>query len=116
SGGVLPGATVTLANEQGAVGGNQEAVSDARGAYVFVRLVPGTYSVKAQLPGFQTGSQQRIVVNADATARASPKLSVGTVEEVITVTGAAPLLDTTSALKQTVLTKAELEALPNRTD
>ena len=51
SGGVLPGATVTLTNTQGAVGGNQETVSDTRGAFAFVRLVPGTYSVRAQLTG-----------------------------------------------------------------
>lgn len=116
SGAVLPGATVTLTNDQGAVGGNQEAVSDERGTYAFVRLVPGTYNVRAQLTGFQTVTHQRIVVNADATARADLRLNVGTIEEAITVSGTAPLLDTTNALKQTVITKAELDALPNRTD
>src|SRR5436190_2350377 len=116
SGAVLPGATVTLTNTQGAVGGNQETVSDSRGAFDFVRLVPGTYSVRAQLSGFQTVTQNGIVVNADATARADLRLSVGALEEAITVTGLAPLLDTTNAVKQTTITRSELEALPNRTD
>ena len=116
SGGVLPGATVTLTNSQGAVGGNQETVSDNRGAFDFVRLVPGTYSVRAQLAGFQTVTQGNIVVNADATARADLRLGLGAIEEAITVTSQAPLLDTSNAIKQTTITKAELDALPNRTD
>src|SRR6266550_5447076 len=49
SGAVLPGATVTLSNPRGSIGGNQEAVADARGAFQFLRLVPGTYTVKADL-------------------------------------------------------------------
>ena len=116
SGAILPGATVTLTNTQGAVGGNQETVSDDRGTFAFVRLVPGTYSVRGQLPGFQTVTQGNIVVNADATARADLRLSVGAIEEAITVTTQVPLLDTTNAGKQTTITKAELDALPNRTD
>src|SRR5580698_4815119 len=51
SGAVLPGATVTLSNP-GTIGGNQEGITNERGAYQFVRLVPGRYSVKAELPGF----------------------------------------------------------------
>src|SRR5688572_26467112 len=42
SGAVLPGVTVTLSNP-GTIGGNQVAVTDARGAYQFPRLVPGRY-------------------------------------------------------------------------
>ena len=49
TGAVLPGATVTLSSAQGTVGSNQESVSDARGAYQFLRLVPGTYIVKATM-------------------------------------------------------------------
>ena len=116
TGAILPGATVTLTNAQGAVGGNQETVSDSRGTFGFVRLVPGTYSVRAQLTGFQTVTQGNIVVNADATARADLRLGLGAIEEAITVTSQAPLLDTSNAIKQTTITKAELDALPNRTD
>ena len=39
-GAVIPGATVTLSNSEGTLGGNQETVSDSRGAYEFPRLVP----------------------------------------------------------------------------
>jgi hypothetical protein len=116
SGAVLPGANVTLTSAQGTVGGNQEAISDERGNYQFVRLVPGSYTVKGQMQGFRTVEQRNIVVNADATARADMTLPLGQLEEGIVVSGEAPLLDTTSALKQTVLSQDILQALPNRID
>jgi outer membrane receptor protein involved in Fe transport len=116
SGAVLPGATVTLSNPRGTIGGNQEAVADARGAFQFLRLVPGTYSVKAELQGFRPAVQEDIVVNADVTARVDLKLEIGSLSEGILVKGESPLLDTTSALKQTVLSRDVLESLPNRID
>jgi hypothetical protein len=116
SGAVLPGATVTLSSEQGTVGSNQESTSDARGAYQFLRLVPGTYIVKAAMQGFRPVEQRNIVVAADATARADLQLPIGQLEEGVVVSGEAPLLDTTSALKQTVLSQDTLQTLPNRID
>src|SRR5438128_440094 len=116
SGAVLPGATVTLSNPRGSIGGNQEAVADARGAFQFLRLVPGTYTVKAEIEGFRSATQENIVVNADATARVDLKLEIGALQEGVTVTGESPLLDTTSALKQTVLSREVLDSLPNRID
>ena len=114
SGGALPGVTVTLSSAEGTVGGSREAVTDDRGTYQFLRLVPGTYAVKAELQGFRRAAQDKIVVNADVTVRADLKLEVGSIEESITVSGQTPLIDTTSALNQTVLTRTELDALPNR--
>src|SRR5499427_4691726 len=116
SGAVMPGVTVTLSNPRGSIGGNQEAFTDARGTFQFLRLVPGTYTVKAELEGFRTAVLENIVVNADVTARADLKLEIGTLQEGITVTGESPLLDTTSALKQTVLSREVLDSLPNRID
>ena len=117
SGAVLPGATLTLASAQGGtLGANQETVSDQRGNYQFVRVVPGTYSVRAQMQGFRTVEQRNILVNADAMARADLTLPIGQLEEGVVVSGEAPLLDTTSALKQTVLSQEILQALPNRID
>jgi hypothetical protein len=117
SGAVLPGVTVTLSSAQGGtIGGSQEVVSDERGNYQFIRLVPGIYAVRGQMQGFRTVEQRNIVVNADATARADLTLPIGQLEEGIVVSGEAPLLDTTSALKQTVLSQETLQALPNRID
>ena len=113
---VLPGATVTLSSTQGTTGSNQTTTADARGAYQFLRLVPGTYTVKAELQGFRPAEQRNIVVNADVTARADLKMEIGSLEEGVTVTGEAPLLDTTAATKQTVLSHELLNSLPNKFD
>jgi hypothetical protein len=115
SGGVMPGANVTLLSE-GVAGGSQQMITDSRGAYQFLRLVPGTYGVKVELSGFRTMTREGIIVSADVTARADLRLEVGTLEEGITVTGEAPLLDTTSALNQTVLDRTTLAAIPSRND
>src|SRR5204863_5881487 len=103
-------------NTQGAVGGNQTAVSNELGTYQFQRLVPGTYVVKAELQGFRPAEARNIIVNSDVNARADLKLEVGALSEGVTVTGQAPLLDTTVALRQTTISRTQLEELPNRTD
>jgi hypothetical protein len=116
SGAVLPGVAVTLNNAQGTVGGRQETTSDDRGLYQFLRLVPGTYTVKAELQGFRPAEQREIIVNADITARADLKLEIGALTEGVTVSGEAPLLDTTTALKQVTLSREVLNMMPNRFD
>ena len=81
SGAVIPGVTMILANP-GVVGGNQETVTDTRGAYQFLRLVPSTtYSVRAELTGFRPAARNNIVVNADVNARVDMTLEVGGLSE-----------------------------------
>lgn len=115
SGAVLPGVTVTLANP-GTIGGNQVTVTDGRGTYQFPRLVPGRYSVKGELGGFRAVVVENLVVNAQATTRADLALRLDSVQETVTVSGAAPLLDTTAVLKQTVMTREVLDTLPGTND
>ena len=116
SGAVLPGVTVTLSSPAGTINANQSATTDERGVFQFIRLVPGTYRVRAELQGFRSATQENIAITADATARVDLKLEVGGIEEGITVSGEAPLLDTTSAMRQTVLSREVLDSLPNRVD
>jgi Carboxypeptidase regulatory-like domain/TonB-dependent Receptor Plug Domain len=116
SGAALPGATVTLSNP-GTIGGNQVTVADEHGAFQFIRLVPAaTYAVKAERAGFRPAVQENVVVDADVTTRVDLKLEVGSLQESFTVKGEVSFLDTTSALKQTVLSREDLNALPNRMD
>jgi len=72
--------------------------------------------VKADLAGFRSAVQENVVVNADATARVDLRMEIGTLEEGVLVKGESPLLDTTSALKQTVLSREVLDSMPNRSD
>ena len=115
SGAVLPGATVTLSSP-GLIGAGQTTVSDGQGVYQFGRLVPGKYSVKAELSGFRAVQVDGVEVHADQTTRADAKLVVGEMAETVTVSGEAPLLDTTSALQQTTLSRQVLDTVPTGND
>jgi hypothetical protein len=116
SGAVLPGVTVTLASPEGGITANRTAVTDERGAFQFTRLVPRRYSVKAELQGFQSMIQEDVDVNADRSSRVDMSLTIGDVAESITVRGEAPLLDTTSALSQAVMSREVLDTLPTAND
>ena len=87
SGAVMPGVTLSLSNP-GVINGNQTTVSSDRGTYQFVRLVPGTYSVRAELQGFRSVKRENIVVDADVTVRVDITVEVGSVEESVNVAGA----------------------------
>jgi carboxypeptidase family protein len=82
----LPGATVTLQTDQGP----RVAVTDARGAFAFPALFPGSYVIKAELEGFATLEYPSIRLNAGEVASLELRLSAA-VEDVITVQGEEPL-------------------------
>src|SRR5262245_18885334 len=108
SGAVIPGVSVTLSSP-GIIGGNQTAVTSEGGTYRFTRLVPGTYSVRAELTGFRSAERGGIIVNADVTVRTDLTLEVGSLSDAVTVTGETALLDTTTALTQAVLDRKTLD-------
>jgi hypothetical protein len=116
SGGVMPGATITLTATAGGVGSGQVSVTNDQGAYQFTRLVPGSYVVRAEMQGFRPAEQRDIAVNSDQVSRADIRLEIGALEEGIIVSGQAPLLDTQTGVKQTVISREVLETLPNRSD
>jgi hypothetical protein len=115
SGAVLPGATVTLSSS-GLIGGNQVTISDSQGKYQFTRLVAGRYAVSAELQGFRTVMVKDVDVSADRTSRADLRMVIGTVSETVTVSGQAPLLDTSSAAQQTVMSRDVLDTVPTGAD
>jgi hypothetical protein len=116
SGAVIPGVTIVLTNP-GVIGGNQEVITNERGTYQFVRLVPSaTYSVRAELAGFRAAARTNIVVNADVNVRVDLALEVGALTDTVTVSGEAQLLDTTSVVNQQVLSREILDTLPTGND
>ncbi|MCS7181547.1 MAG: TonB-dependent receptor [Thermoanaerobaculum sp.] len=92
-GGVLPGATVEIKNSE--TGLVRRAVTNAQGAFRFEFLPVGTYEIRAELSGFRPESKQGIRVSLGASVRIEFSLSVGTLAEEVTVTAAAPLVETT---------------------
>ncbi|HKD17095.1 MAG TPA: carboxypeptidase regulatory-like domain-containing protein, partial [Thermoanaerobaculia bacterium] len=92
SGAALPGVTVELAGAK--LQGAKSTVTSADGRYRFLSLVPGDYTVTATLAGFGK-VQKKATVTLDAIATANMSMALSTTAEV-TVTGEAPLIDSTS--------------------
>ena len=89
----LPGVTVQINSE--ALQGERITVTDADGRFRFVGLTPGSYDLRANLEGFGIVEQQNIKVSLDRTVTLQLQLNPAFGEEV-TVSGVAPVIDTTS--------------------
>jgi hypothetical protein len=111
SGAVLPGVTVEAASPA-LIEKARTAVTDGQGVYRIVDLRPGPYEVTFTLQGFNTFRRTGIDLRAEFTATVDAELMLGTVEETITVSGEAPLVDTRSARAQTQYAAETLQALP----
>ena len=112
SGAVLPGVTVEAASPV-LIEKVRSTVTDENGQYRIIELRPGAYSVTFTLPGFNTLLRNGIELPPNFTATINAELAVGALEETITVSGQAPLVDTQSAAQQTVISKTLLEAVPS---
>lgn len=90
SGGVLPGVTVTAVNE--ATGNRFEAVTDGTGIYrIPVRV--GAYKITSDLQGFTTVTRSNLQLLVGQTITVNLQMSPSTVQETVTVTAEAPLLN-----------------------
>ena len=95
-GAVVPGVAVTISSPV-LVAGTQTGVTDAGGAYRFVSLPPGTYTVKVELTGFQTITREDVAVGAGNTTPIEFTMKVGALSETMIVKGESPTVDTTNA-------------------
>ncbi|MFN8641894.1 MAG: carboxypeptidase-like regulatory domain-containing protein [Candidatus Binatia bacterium] len=109
--GVIPGVSVQLINE--ATGQARDAVSNESGEYNFAAVPPGIYSIKATLTGFKTYENKGVRVAAQQFITLDVMLEVGTLQETITVTGAAPVIDTSNATGGGVISTEQMAALPS---
>lgn len=106
----VPGARVTVQNTETNL--TQTAESNAEGIYSVKQLPPGTYQVKVEHSGFRTSVQSGIVLTVNQSATLNVKLELGNVQEVVTVTANAELLNTTSAELSTVVNQYAVTQLP----
>lgn len=112
SGGVLPGVTVEVASPA-LIEKVRTAITDTEGRYNVVDLRPGTYGVMFRLEGFNAFRRDGIVLTAGFTATVNADMQVGSLAETITVTGAAPLVDTQNVRQQESVSDELLNALPS---
>jgi outer membrane receptor protein involved in Fe transport len=109
-GGVLPGVSLTLRNtETGAV---RSTVTESDGQYRLAGLQPGTYSLKAELQGFATVEVERMTITIGLQLQQDFKLQLQSLQETVTVTGEAPVIEVTRTEVAQVITQEQIETLP----
>jgi len=110
SGAVVPGVSVEATNA--GTGLVRTAVTDADGRFDLPQLQPGRYNVKASLSGFRTVERQAVQVSVDDTTRVDFKMTVGGIEENVTVSGEAPLVETSHATMGITIDQQKVVELP----
>ncbi len=110
SGGVLPGATVTLTHKQTGIA--TRATTDSRGNYEAVGLAIGTYNVAVTLQGFRSATRENVDVRIQDRLKIDFALEVGGATEAVVVTTEAPILQTQEGSLGQVIETKQIEELP----
>ena len=114
TGAVLPGVTVTATSP--ALIQPQVQVTGGDGSYRFLALPPGVYSIDFELTGFNSIKRQDVRVVINQTLTVDMQMQVATLQETVTVTGASPIVDTSTTAMGTNFTKELLTEIPNARD
>ena len=109
-GGVLPGVTVTLRNaETGAV---RTTVTEEGGQYRIAGLLPGRYDLNAELSGFAPRDVNGITLTIGLAVQLDLTMALQGIQEALTVTAQAPVVDTTQTEVASVVTQEQIGMLP----
>jgi hypothetical protein len=109
-GAAVPGVTITA--KSGQTGFTRSETSDAEGLYRLNALPVGTYDVTAELQGFSTIANKGVDVNVAQTITLDFALKVASMAETVNVTGAVPLIETTSSSVGGLVDPKRIENLP----
>src|SRR5262249_5269642 len=107
---VVPDVKVTVTNE--ATGEKREVMSQHDGSYSVPLLPPGSYRVEFSRAGFKAAVKSGLQINVTETARLNVQLAVGAVQEEVTVTAEAQLMQTESSALGTGTTGEQITSLP----
>jgi hypothetical protein len=91
----ISGARVTL--KHNATGASREYVTDERGVYFFTFLPPGAYTMQFEADGFKKYQDADVRVQVAQVTRLDVEMAIGSVKEVMDVSGASRALSTDSA-------------------
>jgi hypothetical protein len=108
--GVIPGVEITLINE--ATNAARTVTTNEVGEYSFTSVLPGTYSVRAALPGFRTEERKGLRLATQQNVNMDFTLEVGALSEQITVTAQTPVVERATASVATTMTAAQIAAIP----
>src|SRR5579864_5642241 len=110
SGAAVPNAKVTVHNT--GTGLERVIQTDSAGDYLVASLPPGTYSVTVEASGLQKQVIQNIDLDVARTVPVNAQLKVGSTSEVITVTGEAPVIESTTQTVSQVINQRTVQEIP----
>jgi hypothetical protein len=113
SGGAVAGAMVTLINE--ANHATRDVQAGANGEYIFLEVPVGTYELDAVSQGFKKYTRKGIALNLNEVISVDIALQIGGSTEVVEVTGAPPVVDTTSTQLGAIVNERSSTQLPLNT-
>ncbi len=110
SGSAVPGVTITLTSA--ATNAVREVVTNSAGLYVIPSILPGTYTLKAQISGFRVMERRDIEVQVGSSNRIPITLELGDLTETVEIRGGAPLIQSSNASIGTVIENRSIVELP----
>ncbi len=110
SGAAVPKATITVTQPDKGI--HRTATIGDSGQYSVLNLPPDTYSVTAEMAGFQTVTYKNVVVNVGQQLVLDIKLALATVKNEVNVTSEVPLVEVAKTSQSDTLTQTQIDNLP----
>jgi len=111
-GAAVPGGTATLTGPSAPA----TTVVDTNGFFRFLKVPPGTYTVKITMPGFTTVTRENVIVSVNRNTQVDVPLKLSRFQETVTVTSATPLIDTRKVETGQNFSHEELSEIPTARD
>src|SRR6476661_8719283 len=110
NGTIIAGAKITATN----AGTNftRQTTSTAAGLYSLGNLPVGAYDLKVEMAGFKTAEQKSLNLAVGSVATVNLQLEIGTSSETVSVTGEAPLVETSRSSTTTAISSRQVQDLP----
>jgi hypothetical protein len=109
-GGVLPGVSVTLTNQQ--TQQTQTATTGESGAFLFPQIQPGLYTVTMTLAGFRTATFENVEIVVGVERSLTARMEVGEVRETVSVSGGSAMVQTTTPEVTQTVVQRQIQELP----
>ena len=110
TGAVIPGATVTIKNEETGVA--QASQTTQSGSFRFTELPSATFAISASAPGFKTTIQDHVHLEVSENRTVNLSLQVGGTDTVVNVTGDGSAVETSQARVSGEVDESQLHSLP----
>lgn len=110
SGSVLPGTAVSVRNQ--ATNATRRSVTNDFGVYRIPALLPGSYEIDAQLPGFQTTRETGVIVTVGEVLTVNLVLRIGEISDTVLVEDSASPIDMEDSQLSSLVDDRRIQELP----